>query len=517
MSDRPSERPSAPAGGEPRRLRDGGAGPGSERAARLLGLLASPPPLSSEAMARIARRLGEPAAVAPLPRHRLPLLTVGVAAAALGVLFPVGLARLRPAAPSSVALSRPDVDVAALSGGAAVVQPDGVVRIDRGRVVVRSGQQGARLSFPGAIVALRPASILEVDAVEQRVACYAGSASVAFTVVDETYELRAGSEAAPRRQGRVDAGRRAEVLAALPTVGGAAPVAPPAEGQPAGAPRSPPLPSPLTPAAAPTPPPSPPTLSLRRLSGPAARRGPTNPDPGDPRALPVVAAAVAAPSPTPATRPAAEGGAPPTTAAAPATPATPAAAPPGGRHGLAGEATIAASAFEAEGEAAPAAVAPSRRGDEARLLGRALSALRRDDQPAAALALLDEHSARFPGPAFAAEAVTVRIDALLALDRRADALALLDERPLGGSAADRRLRVLRAELRAGAGRCAEAVPDLDVLCGALDGVGARALYARAACRARLGNHGGARADLQEYLERFPTGRMVDRVKASLLQ
>ena len=77
----------------------------------------------------------------------------------------------------------------------------------------------------------------------------------------------------------------------------------------------------------------------------------------------------------------------------------------------------------------------------------------------------------------------------------------------------------RGELRADAGRCAEARADFDaVLSGDApdDGVVERALYGRAACRERAGDREGARANLEAYLARFPAGRLrADPARAAL--
>jgi regulator of sirC expression with transglutaminase-like and TPR domain len=45
----------------------------------------------------------------------------------------------------------------------------------------------------------------------------------------------------------------------------------------------------------------------------------------------------------------------------------------------------------------------------------------------------------------------------------------------------------------------------------------RALYARAACRAQLGDTDGSKADLRAYLSEFPQGRFAAKVRAQLGQ
>jgi hypothetical protein len=46
-------------------------------------------------------------------------------------------------------------------------------------------------------------------------------------------------------------------------------------------------------------------------------------------------------------------------------------------------------------------------------------------------------------------------------------------------------------------------------------LGARALYARASCRARLGDEVGAETDLRLYLLRYPNGPHVVAVRRAL--
>src|SRR6185436_15905415 len=80
--------------------------------------------------------------------------------------------------------------------------------------------------------------------------------------------------------------------------------------------------------------------------------------------------------------------------------------------------TIVVTQPEPPAAAAPAESSLSR---EATLLGRALKALRRDRDPAAALRALDEYRASFPGGTLAVEARVARVDALLLLKRRPEA------------------------------------------------------------------------------------------------
>lgn len=145
--------------------------------------------------------------------------------------------------------------------------------------------------------------------------------------------------------------------------------------------------------------------------------------------------------------------------------------------------------------------------NEAALVARALGRLRRDHDPLWALNDLDEHDRRFPAGTLRREAALARAEALLALDRDGDALAVLDTVKLEPTDIDRRTFLARAELRAHDGRRVEAIADFNrVLVGGRDDdLAARALYGRAVCRVRGGNLGGARVDFQSYVRRFPEG------------
>lgn len=155
---------------------------------------------------------------------------------------------------------------------------------------------------------------------------------------------------------------------------------------------------------------------------------------------------------------------------------------------------------------------------EARLLGRALQSLHRDHDPRAALTDLDEYAARFPGSALGPEADITRVDALLALDRRPSALAVLDRLEIPSTTRGRELVVVRAELRVGAKRYPEAVADFThtlTAAGGDDALSERALHGRIACYLAMGRGALARADLQDYLVRFRGGRFADDVRRRL--
>ena len=172
--------------------------------------------------------------------------------------------------------------------------------------------------------------------------------------------------------------------------------------------------------------------------------------------------------------------------------------------------------------APPAAIEPQRPSliaEESALLGAAMHRLRERDDAAGALALLDEHDGRFgkTGP-LSREANTTRIEALLRLGRFPGALALLDAIALRPTGHARDLLATRGELRAEAARCPEALSDFEALLEKDPGhdlVAERALYGRAACRARLGESADARRDLEAYLARFPQGRYAARARAAL--
>jgi hypothetical protein len=179
---------------------------------------------------------------------------------------------------------------------------------------------------------------------------------------------------------------------------------------------------------------------------------------------------------------------------------------------------VEAPSIEPAPAAAPA-LAPSAIAEEAALVSNALRQLRERGDAAGALSLLDERDRRFGAAGLLGEETrTTRVEALLRLGEHARALALLDGVALPPAGRGRALLATRAELRAEAGRCHEADADFDALLA--DGaapadVAERALYGRAACRARLGAADAARADLELYLQRFPAGRNAARARAAL--
>jgi hypothetical protein len=163
--------------------------------------------------------------------------------------------------------------------------------------------------------------------------------------------------------------------------------------------------------------------------------------------------------------------------------------------------------------ALPAPPAAPGLGDEARLVRRALEELRHDHDPAAALASLDEHRARFRRGLLRADAELVRVEALLALDREREALVVLEGFALATLPGE--LQVIRGELRA-AHDCGAALADFDrVLAGATSGsLLERALRGRAVCCLRLGDP-AADGALRAYLARFPQGRFAPEAQKRL--
>jgi hypothetical protein len=157
------------------------------------------------------------------------------------------------------------------------------------------------------------------------------------------------------------------------------------------------------------------------------------------------------------------------------------------------------------------------------LLSKALQRLRIARDPNGALALLDQHRARFPVGVLTPEASRLRTEALLLAGRKDVALAELDRQPADALPGSDERRVLRGELRATAGRWRAALDDFDAVVRGFSAnqVGAgttadpksreyfeRALWGRASARSHLADQAGARADLLDYLRRFPGGRFA---------
>lgn len=134
------------------------------------------------------------------------------------------------------------------------------------------------------------------------------------------------------------------------------------------------------------------------------------------------------------------------------------------------------------------------------LIANAFRDLRSRGDAAAALRSLDEYDRRFPSGVLRSESRVARVEALLTLDRRKEALRLLETAD-GSGVLTRDVRVTRGELLAESNRCPGALRDFDAVLAARDGdaAGGRALYGRAGCHARAGDNQGARRDLVRYL------------------
>ena len=142
---------------------------------------------------------------------------------------------------------------------------------------------------------------------------------------------------------------------------------------------------------------------------------------------------------------------------------------------------------------------------EPALLAAALAKLRREGDAVAALALLERDLSRHPDGVLVPEIVAVEVEAWLARGEDTKALETLDALPTARVPLDRRLRALRGELRAKAGRCAEAKGDFSATLRAppSDAVDERVLRGRAACAALAHDDAALRADLDTYVRRFP--------------
>jgi hypothetical protein len=147
---------------------------------------------------------------------------------------------------------------------------------------------------------------------------------------------------------------------------------------------------------------------------------------------------------------------------------------------------------------------------EATRLADAIRKLRHDHDPGAALRLLDAGSV---APDFADEARLVRVEAMQALGDTAALLRFLDRERLIGPRA-RELLLLRADLRAQGGRCSDAVIDYTALIAAGGDVEAP-LSRRAACRFQLNEPERAKADLGDYLRRYPDGPHAAEARRAL--
>jgi hypothetical protein len=147
---------------------------------------------------------------------------------------------------------------------------------------------------------------------------------------------------------------------------------------------------------------------------------------------------------------------------------------------------------------------------EERMLAAAVRALRSQNDAPSALTTLDEYRARYPRGRLSVEADALRASALLALDRRDEALHTLDGIELARLPGGSERQLQRAELRAWAGRQQEAITDFDAVLGRVGdgGLAERALWGRAQARLASGDGMGAQRDAVLYLQRHPTGQFA---------
>jgi hypothetical protein len=162
---------------------------------------------------------------------------------------------------------------------------------------------------------------------------------------------------------------------------------------------------------------------------------------------------------------------------------------------------------------------PSEFALESRALGAALEALRHQGDAAGALFLLDAYVARFPRGVLRNEEALARVEALLALARHDEALAVLnelDQRHFEGVPRAEDMRLLRAELLAQSGDCPKASPVFDAFVKTAAGEALeRALYGRASCRLAAHQEAAAQVDFARYLAEFPNGRFAEAARRAL--
>ncbi len=155
-------------------------------------------------------------------------------------------------------------------------------------------------------------------------------------------------------------------------------------------------------------------------------------------------------------------------------------------------------------------------GAESRFLQRALKKLREESDARGALRELAMYRAQFPAGELAVEADRISVDALLKADRKHDALVILDRLPLTDGIQNVAMTVLRGELRAEARRYGDARSDFSWANPKVSGsLAERALFGHAQASAKLGDEVTARADLSQYLTRFPEGRFASAAKSAI--
>jgi hypothetical protein len=148
---------------------------------------------------------------------------------------------------------------------------------------------------------------------------------------------------------------------------------------------------------------------------------------------------------------------------------------------------------------------------EAALLGRALRQLRREHNPQGALSVLKAYQQEFPVGVLRPEAVLVEAESLVALGRHQELVDLLTPEAVSELPRSTELSLLRAEALSHLERCHEAIPVFSSLLSTTpedesasdSSLRERALFGRALCRARIGQVGAARRDLELEVAQFP--------------
>ena len=472
-----------------------------EPAAKLLSQVLRPTPSATQ-LVRVRARLAESVRAAPIAPVLLRwslvqtalVLAVGLLAGALGY------SRLRPAQlPRPVAGPVAAAQLALLGPGQVIPGSGGVpTRLLAGALLIRTTDAPTIIDEAQARLTVPLHALVEVVSAHGRptlIASYLGQAVVRWAGKEQEVLLSAGTAATAAGLVALPVGRLQRVAAWLARLEspGNAPLPPlgvevTAAGvraieAPAAVPALPSAPDKDRPTEKPIVP-APVTAPLRSLSPTGAGAGPR------PRPRPL-------PGPDPGSR-APTGAAVKRVVAPPAKPAPP----------------------EPEAQAqAQAQVQVSEEAilKESQALGAAMARLRQAHDPAGALTLLDSYRQQFPHGLLQPEAELLRINALLGVGKRREALTALDQRPLADDTPrGMELRVTRGELRAEAGRCAEALTDFTAAIGQVQGeLLERGLYGSSSCRAQGGDPAGARADLTEYLRRFPTGRFSAAARRSL--
>lgn len=184
---------------------------------------------------------------------------------------------------------------------------------------------------------------------------------------------------------------------------------------------------------------------------------------------------------------------------------------PSGAAAVPARSVASVSASAVEGPATPSALTL-----ESELLQPALAKLRRDRDPNAALRLLDEYQATYPRGVLSLEAAVARVDALLSLGRRSEALERLSRLPLERVGRRIELQLVRGELFSDRD-CSRAIADFSAVLtlGSGGPFAERALYGRAMCRRRH-NDPAASSDFRAYLDRYPNGRFADTMRQQLI-